>query len=174
MPGSRRRALLALLGAIVVVVVLADQATKAWALATLDPGVRTPVLGDLLGLQVIRNPGAALSIATGMTWVLTVVAVGVVVVVLRVAPRIRSAAWAATLGLLLGGALGNLADRLFRAPGVGRGHVVDFLAYGSWFIGNVADIAIVGAAVLLVLLVLRGVPLEGAPTPRGDLIGDDA
>lgn len=171
-PTPARRGLLVLLGVIVMVVVALDQATKVWALATLEPGVRTPVLGDWFGLQLIRNPGAALSIATGMTWVLTLVAVGVVVTVLRVAPRIRSTLWAVTLGLLLGGALGNLADRLFRAPGIGTGHVVDFLAYGTWFIGNVADIAIVAAAMLLVLLVVRGVPLTGTET-SGDEPGTE-
>jgi signal peptidase II len=95
-----------------------------------------------------------------MTWVLTVIAVVVVVVVVRVASRLQSRVWALTLGLLLGGALGNLTDRLFRAPGVARGHVVDFLELPHWPIFNVADSAIVTAGVLVVLLTLLGVGLD--------------
>jgi signal peptidase II len=141
----------------------ADQATKALAVAQLDPGRPVAVVGDLLRLQLIRNPGAALSLGTGMTWVLTIAAVVVVLVVLRTARRIGSLPWALVLGLLLGGALGNLTDRLVRAPGIGRGHVVDFIAYGRLFIGNVADVAIVVAAALVLLLALRGTSLDGRP-----------
>ncbi|WP_201292665.1 signal peptidase II [Cellulomonas citrea] len=155
-----RRGLVTVLVVAAVVTVL-DQLTKAWALAALDPGVRRPVLGRWLGLQLISNPGAALSIATGMTWVLTVIAVVVVVVVIRTARQLGSRSWALTLGLLLGGAVGNLIDRMVREPGPLRGEVVDFIAYGSWFIGNVADIAIVVAAGLAMVLVARGIRLDG-------------
>lgn len=151
---------------VAAVVLLADQLTKVWALSALDDGARRALVGDLLGLQLTRNPGAALSIATGMTWVLTLVAAVVVLVVLRTARRAASNAWAVTFGLLLGGALGNLGDRLFREPGPLRGHVVDFIAYGDWFIGNVADIAIVVAAGLVMLLVARGVRLDGTREVR--------
>jgi signal peptidase II len=120
------------------------------------------VVGDLLGLSLIYNPGAALSIATGMTWVLTVIAVVVVAVTVRASRRIGSRGWAVALGLLLGGAVGNLVDRFFRDPGPARGHVVDFLAYGELFVGNVADIAIVAAAGLLILLAGRGIGLDGS------------
>jgi signal peptidase II len=102
--------------------------------------------------------------ATGVTWVLTVVAVVVVVVVVRSARRLGSAGWAVTLGLLLGGAAGNLTDRLLREPGFGRGHVIDFIDYAGLFIGNVADIAIVVAAVAVALQALRGVGLDGRST----------
>ncbi|AEI12487.1 signal peptidase II [Cellulomonas gilvus] len=159
-PATRRRRLLTILVGLTAVVLVLDQATKAWALTSLD-GARREVLGDWLGLQLVFNPGAALSIATGMTWVLTLVAIGVVVVVARAARRIGSTMWAVALGLLLGGALGNLVDRLFRSPGVARGHVIDFIAYADWFVGNVADIAIVVAAGLIVLTVLRGVRIDG-------------
>ncbi len=148
--------------AVVALVVLAlDQLTKAWALAALEPGVRTRVLGDLFGLELIFNPGAALSFASGMTWVFTVAAVGVTIVIVRVARRLGSTGWAVGLGLLLGGAVGNLIDRLVRPPSFGSGHVVDFLAYGRLFIGNVADIAIVAAAALIVILSMRGTTIEG-------------
>jgi signal peptidase II len=128
-----------------------DQLTKVLAVARLQPGDPRPLIGELLQLHLIRNAGAAFSMATGVTWVLTIVAVVVVVVVVRSARRLGSVGWAVTLGLLLGGALGNLTDRLLREPGFGRGHVVDFLDYAGLFIGNVADIAIVVGVALLVL-----------------------
>lgn len=158
---TRRRPLVLGLLALALLVLVLDQLAKLWAEQNLTEGERTPLLGDLLGLTLLYNPGAALSLATGMTWIFTVAAVVVSVVVLRVANRIGSVGWAVALGLLLGGALGNLGDRLFRAPGPGRGHVVDFIAYGDVFVGNVADIAIVVAAGLIVLLSLRGVGIDG-------------
>jgi len=157
----RRRRLLITLTVLTVLVLVADQLTKVWAEGALTSGERTPLVGDLLGLSLIYNPGAALSIATGMTWVLTLVATVVVVVVVRASRRIGSTAWAVALGFLLGGALGNLVDRFFREPGIARGQVVDFIAYGDLFVGNVADIAIVGAAGLIIALALRGIGLDG-------------
>jgi len=163
----RRRAV-AVLVAVALGVLAIDQVSKALALSRLAEGERTDLLGSWFGLQLMRNPGAALSFATGMTWVFTLAAIGVVVVVVRVADRLASRAWALSLGLLLGGAVGNLGDRLFRAPGFAVGHVVDFLAYGSLFIGNVADIALVVAACLIVLLTVRGITLDGSrPGPEG-------
>ena len=174
MPRSRRPLVLALL-ALAVAVLAVDQLTKVWAVQSLTEGVRTPLVGDLLGLTLLYNPGAALSIATGMTWVLTLAAATVSVVILRVANRLGSRGWAVGLGLLLGGALGNLIDRLFREPGFARGHVVDFIAYGELFVGNVADIAIVAAAGLIVLLSLRGIGVDGTRAePSGAGAGTDA
>jgi signal peptidase II len=161
-PPARRRRLLAALAVLAVAVLAVDQLTKAWAVAALVPGERTPVVGDLLGLSLVYNPGAALSIATGMTWVLTLIAVVVVAVTVRASRRIGSRGWAVALGLLLGGAVGNLVDRFFRDPAPARGHVVDFIAYGELFVGNVADIAIVGAAGVIVLLAMRGIGLDGS------------
>jgi signal peptidase II len=166
---GRRRRLSLVVGLTLGILVL-DQATKAWALAQLAGTDRRPLLGSLLGLQLVFNPGAALSIATGMTWVLTLIASGVVVVVVRASRRLGSTVWAVALGLLLGGALGNLVDRLAREPGFARGHVVDFIAYAHLFVGNIADIAIVTAAGLVMIQALRGVRLDGtrehaAPQP---------
>ena len=158
--GRRRR--LRTLTALAMAVLVLDQVTKWWAESRLVPGERAPLLGDALGFSLVHNAGAALSIATGLTWVLTLVATVVVVVVIRASRRIGSAAWALALGLLLGGALGNLVDRFFRAPGIARGQVVDFIAYGNLFIGNVADIAIVAAAGVIIVLALRGIRLDGA------------
>ncbi|GAB3687692.1 signal peptidase II [Angustibacter aerolatus] len=162
---ARRRPLTVALVVLTLAVLAVDQATKALAVARLRPDDPVPLVGELLQLHLIRNPGAAFSLGTGATWVLTVVAAVIVVVVVRSARRLGSRAWAVALGLLLGGALGNLVDRLVRTPGLGRGHVVDFIAYGHLFIGNVADVAIVVAAALMALLSLRGVGLDGR---RGD------
>ncbi|GAA1905525.1 signal peptidase II [Lapillicoccus jejuensis] len=157
----RRRRLTLLLAVIAAVAYVLDQLTKLWAVAALGDGLPRPLLGSLLRLQLIRNPGAAFSLGTGSTWVLTVVAVVVLVVIVRFSRRLGSLGWAWAFGLLLGGALGNLTDRLVREPGFGRGHVVDFIDYYDLFIGNVADIAIVAAAVLIALLALRGIGVDG-------------
>ncbi|WP_421733369.1 signal peptidase II [Cellulomonas sp.] len=162
----RRRALLITLVSISVAVLVLDQLSKAWALASLVEGERRELVGSLLGLQLVFNSGAALSIATGMTWVLTIVATVVVVVVVRASRRIGSRAWAVALGLLLGGAIGNLVDRLVREPGFAQGEVVDFIAYADWFVGNVADIAIVVAAVLVVILAALGIHIDGTRDSR--------
>lgn len=165
-PVPARRRLAAWVFVLAAVVLLADQLTKWWALSTLETGERVPLLGDLLGLRLVFNPGAAFSIATGMTWALTIVVVVVVVVILRAVRRIGSRGWAVALGLLLGGALGNLGDRLFRDPGFGRGEVVDMIDYGV-FVGNVADVAIVSAAALIALLGLRGIGIDGRRDDEG-------
>jgi len=115
----------------------------------------------VLQLRLIFNPGAALSLGAGSTWVMTAIALGVLVAIGFVAKGLGSTAWAVALGLLLGAALGNLTDRFVRPPGGGQGHVVDFIDYNGWFIGNVADIWIVSAAILIVLLALLGVGVDG-------------
>lgn len=113
-----------------------DQATKQWALSSLGDGARRRLFGDLLGFELHFNPGAAFSFLTGSTWVFTVVAAVVVLALPLWIRRTSSLPWTITLGVVWGGAAGNLVDRLFRQPGVGRGHVVDFIAYGRWFIGK--------------------------------------
>lgn len=159
---SRRLTLL--IGGLTVVVALFDQLTKLVALDRLETNAPTTwFLGELLGWKLLFNPGAALSIGTGMTWVLTLVAVAVVVVVARLSRRIDAAGWAVAFGLLLGGACGNLIDRFFRDPGFASGHVVDFINYAGFFVGNVADIAIVLAAVLIIWFSIRGVTISAVP-----------
>jgi signal peptidase II len=130
------------------------------------------ILGGAIYLDVARNSGAAFSLGTGFTIVLTLIAAAVVLIILRTASRMRSIGWAAALGLVLGGALGNLVDRVFRSPGVGRGHVVDWIsAFGPdgqhWPIFNIADSAICCGAVLAAILALRGTDLDGT-TARDD------
>lgn len=158
-PGRRWRTTVLVVAALAVVA--ADQGTKVWALHSLDPLLRPSLFGGFLTLHVVRNPGAAFSFATGTTWVFTLVALAVVGAIIRLSRRLQSWTWTVALGLLLGGALGNLCDRLFRAPGVARGYALDFIDYHGWFIGNVADIAIVTGAILLLLLAALGISVDG-------------
>jgi signal peptidase II len=142
--------------ALAVIVIAADQGTKLWALSRLA-GHRAIVLpGGWVNLRLVSNPGAAFSFGSGTTWVITLFAAAAVVIVPWVAARSRSRGQAIALGLLLGGAAANLLDRLFRAPGPGVGRVVDFIDYHGWFIGNVADIAIVASAGILIVGVSTG------------------
>lgn len=160
-----------LLAVVAVAVLAIDLIAKTLAVTELEYGERVHVLGPF-SLILIRNPGAAFSMATGMTWVLTIIAVLVVVWIIRMGSRLTSVPWAIGLGLVLGGALGNLGDRIFRAPGVFRGHVVDFFSVGEWFpVFNTADSAITCAAVLLVALTLFGKdPYEGFGQKKSDRI----
>ncbi|MDO4613374.1 MAG: signal peptidase II [Actinomycetaceae bacterium] len=146
-------------GAVGLPTVALDQASKAAALAWLAPDVPYPLLGRVLSLQLVHNPGAAFSFASSSTWVFTIVATIVVVGVAVVSAQVRNRLWQLSLGLLVGGAAGNLIDRLVQPPSFGQGHVVDFINYNGWFIGNVADIAIVAAVVAVMILTARGVPM---------------
>jgi signal peptidase II len=148
-------------------IVVIDQATKAAALATLSEETRIPLLGDLFGLQLAFNPGAILSLGSGFTGVLTLVGSGAVVWLIIAALRARTAGLAVAFGFILGGALGNLIDRLFSPPGFGVGHVTDFLAYGTLFIGNLADVALgIGVILLLGITWTRRRRVELAPSAR--------
>ncbi|MDO5060866.1 MAG: signal peptidase II [Actinomycetaceae bacterium] len=142
---------------------LSDYLTKEWALKTLKEGEESPLLGEIITLQLHFNPGAAFSSLLNATWIITVAATLVIVAMLYYMRRVDSYAWATALGFLLGGASGNLVDRLVREPGFGTGHVVDFLNYSDYFIGNVADIWIVVAAILIFGLALTNQPFQTAP-----------
>jgi signal peptidase II len=167
---SRPRRLLYLALVLVAVpVYVADQLTKLWAVAHLEPGHPQALIGSVLQLNLTRNSGAAFSIATGATWILTAIACSVVIFIVVIARRLGSRGWALALGLLLGGSLGNLTDRMLRAPGPGRGHVVDFLELPHYPIFNIADSAIVSAAVLIAVMAFRGIGIDGsrvASNPR--------
>jgi signal peptidase II len=143
-----------------LVVLAADVVSKVLVVAKLSDRSPVHVIGHVLQLTVTRNGGAAFSVGTGATILFTAVAVVVVVIIARTARRLRSRAWAVAFGMLLGGALGNLSDRLFRSPGVFRGHVVDWIELPHWPIFNLADSAIVLGGVLAVLLSLLGVELD--------------
>lgn len=151
------------------VVLVADIITKIVAVATLEGEPPVRVLGGLVYLQLVRNPGAAFGMATGMTWLLTLVAVAVVVAIIWVMPKLRSVGWAIGLALVLAGALGNLIDRFLRQPGPLRGHVVDFVSpfapNGDFFpVFNVADSSIVCGGILIVLMALIGRDYDGRST----------
>ncbi|RZS82901.1 signal peptidase II [Motilibacter rhizosphaerae] len=155
------RAPVALLAGAAALVYVVDQVTKALAQSRLDEGDPVHVVGSLLELRLVHNPGAAWGIAGGATIIFSIIAVVVAVVVVRTAPRLRSAVWGLALGLLLGGAVGNLTDRVFREPGVLRGRVVDFIAFPHFPVFNVADSGITCAAVLIGLQTLRGIAPDG-------------
>jgi signal peptidase II len=140
---------------------LADVLTKVLAVEMLAASPAIPVVGDLLTLRLTRNPGAAFSLGTSATFALSVISIVVVCVVIVLGRRVASPMWAVALGLLLGGAAGNLTDRLLREPGPMRGHVVDFLELPNWPVFNLADSAIVLAAGLIILQSFRGVQIDG-------------
>jgi len=152
---------------VAVTVFVADLISKTLVVATLSHQSPVRLLGGLLTLRVLRNSGAAFSIGTSMTVVFSLIAVGVIFAILRTSRRLRSIPWAVTLGLLLGGAAGNLGDRIFRAPGPFRGYVVDWIQLPHWPVFNVADSCIVCGGVLAVLLAARGIPLDGVRQPTG-------
>lgn len=149
---ARRFAVVLIIAAIVTLV---DQGTKALALSTLSQEQRIPLMGDFLGLQLAFNPGAIFSLGEDFTWVITVVGAIATVLLVGAATRTRNAWSAIGFGFIVGGAVGNLIDRLFSPPSFGVGHVTDFLAYGNLFIGNLADVALGIGAVFLAIAGLR-------------------
>ena len=156
--GGRRRLYVVLLGLAALVLVL-DQATKVWALAALTPGEAVELVGSMIKLNLIRNPGAAFSIGNGSTWVLTAVSLGILVWVVVGARKVGNMPWAVALGLLLGGAVGNLIDR------AAEGAVTDFVDVSIWPAFNLADTAIT-IGVLSLLYVLEGPPSRADRRPE--------
>lgn len=138
--------------------VATDQITKWWAVRSLVPTEEQPLIGSFISLQLIRNPGAAFSFGSSSTVIFTVLSVVILggIIWWIVSGRVNSMGLAIILGFIAGGAVGNLIDRLVQEPGFGRGHVIDFLNYNDWFIGNVADIWIVGGAIALIIWVIVG------------------
>jgi len=165
---------LVILAVVALCVYLVDQIAKVLVVANLYEGQRVEVLGQLLQFNFVKNAGAAFSIGSGSTWIFSIVGVGVLGFVVWYAPRIKSTAWAILFGLLLGGLLGNLTDRLFREPGFGVGHVVDFLQIPLLpAIFNLADVAIVSSMALFLILTIRGVGLDGRRTGEDEDVDAD-
>lgn len=135
---------------------LFDFATKTWALSTFSSNPK-PVIGTLLQFTLIKNSGAAFSLATGFTILFSLLALAVVVTVISYASRITSQGWQWTTGLLLGGVLGNLTDRIFREPSFFNGHVIDWIQIPNWPVFNIADIAISIAAAIAFVLTMRNI-----------------
>jgi signal peptidase II len=172
-PGVSVRAL-AILAVVAVVVYAFDRVSKFLVTENLTLGDPVPVLGELLQFRYVENPGAAFSLGSGTTWIFAIIASAVAVFIVIFARRIRSAGWAVLFGLLLGGNLGNLTDRLTREPGFGQGHVVDFLQlYAFPAIFNIADVAIVSSMGLFIILTIRGVGLDGRRSPRDTQKADE-
>ena len=175
-PAERRKwrpAMLWLFAGFAVFAYVFDQLTKLWVTSTMTEGERIPVLPPLLHWYYIRNSGAAFSIGENVTWIFTIVMAAVSVAILFQLRKLGSAWWALSLGLLLGGALGNLTDRLFREPSFAMGHVVDFIQLPNFAIFNIADSAVVSGVVIICLLTLRGVGMDGTrhvavPKPAKD------
>ena len=168
---ARRFAVLAVVAPLALAL---DIITKTLMVANQEGKPPIRILGGLIYLDVIRNPGAAFSMATGMTWILSLIAVAVVVTLVVVAPRLRSTGWAIGLGLVLAGALGNLLDRIFRSPGPLQGHVVDFVSvfgpYAQYFaVFNVADSCICVGGALIVLMAILGRDYDGGVARRRKL-----
>lgn len=167
-----RGSALALLS-LAVVVYACDQLSKNWVIANLPEGRSVPVLGEFLQWHFVRNPGAAFSMASGATWVFTLLAIAVVGAIIWQLRKLGSRSWAIFFALLLGGVLGNLTDRLTRDPGFPVGHVIDFISTPWMFqwpltpaIYNIADIAIVSAMCVFILITLLGLPIDGSPRVR--------
>jgi len=143
-----------------------DLVTKVLAVRHLSPGEPVDVVGSLLRFDLVRNPGAAFSTGTSYTVLLSVIALVAAGVVIRFGRRLGDRTWAIALGLLLAGVCGNLTDRIFRDPGVLRGHVVDFMELPHWPVFNVADMLIDAAVILVIVQTWRGVGITGARHPR--------
>ncbi|MGW4252261.1 signal peptidase II [Streptomyces californicus] len=158
--GRGKRKVLALLTVAVVAYAL-DLVTKMIVVAKLEHQPPIDIIGDWLQFRAIRNPGAAFGFGEAFTVIFTIIAAGVIVVIVRLARKLYSLPWAIALGLLLGGALGNLTDRLFRAPGVFEGAVVDFIAPKHFAVFNLADSAIVCGGILIVILSFKGLDPDG-------------
>ena len=164
--GPTYRTYLGLFAVVAILALALDQVTKVIAAERLQGRESIELIPNVLSLTFLRNSGAAFSAGAGFTLVLSLVAIGVSVAVIRMAARLRDRWWAIGLGLLLAGALGNLVDRIFREPAPLKGHVVDFIDYGGFFVGNVADIALTLAAVVIIWRTSRGVAIDGSRESR--------
>lgn len=154
--------------AVAAAVVLVDRVTKALALDGLADGRVVVLVDPWFQLRLVFNPGAAFGFAGSYTIIISIVAIAVVAVIVRLAPRLRSVWWAVALGGILGGAIGNLIDRMTQDPGVFRGYVIDFLEWPGFPVFNLADAAIVGSVAIVFVLSLRNVPYDGRPVTRED------
>jgi signal peptidase II len=162
---ERPRRIAVLIG-VAAFVIAADVISKAIVVARMPGHPPIHLIGSFLQLTYTRNAGAAFSIGPSMTIVFTAIALGVIIYIARAARNLRSIGWAVALGLLLGGATGNLIDRIFRAPSPFEGHVVDWIQLPHWPVFNLADSSIVCAAALVVLLALLGIRLDGSRAVR--------
>jgi signal peptidase II len=139
------------------VVWLIDLGTKVWAVEVLSSRANVQIIGSFLQLTFVQNSGAAFGIGAGSTFIFTFFALAVLIVITRYALQITSKGWALVCGLVLGGILGNLTDRIFREPSFLQGHVIDWIQIPNWPVFNIADSAIVIAAVVAIILTIRNI-----------------
>jgi signal peptidase II len=163
---------LAVLALAAVLVVGLDQWTKQLALTSLSNGSTVRLLGGAVYFDLTRNSGAAFSIGTDITFIFPLIAIAVLGIIIWFARQLRSWPWGLAMGLVLGGAMGNLVDRVFRAPGPLEGHVVDFISVfapgGDAFpIFNTADSALFCGVVLAVALEFTGFRRDGSRVRPG-------
>jgi signal peptidase II len=158
-PRGKRR--IAVLFAVAAFAYALDLVSKMIVVAKLEHHAPVEIIGDWLRFEAIRNAGAAFGFGEAFTVIFTVIAAAVIVVIVRLARKLYSLPWAIALGMLLGGALGNLTDRIFRSPGVFEGAVVDFIAPKHFAVFNLADSAIVCGGILIVLLSFKGLDPDG-------------
>lgn len=157
-----------------VIAYVADLWSKETVLATMEEGERIGVIEPIISWHFIRNPGAAFSIGTDYTWIFTIIqTVGLIIVLYLVVHRARTLPWLLTLGALGGGIAGNLTDRLFREPGFGTGHVIDFIAVPNFAIFNIADSFIVVSIIVVVILVMMGKTMDGLPEKSDTPVAND-
>ena len=169
---NRRPRRYALLLLVAFVAIAIDLATKEWALATFRPGESVDVLGSFLQFTLVFNTGAAFSLGTDYTWVFTIIATLVVIAIAYMGWRVRSVWWGVTLGLMMGGAAGNLVDRFFRDPAPFQGAVVDFIRLPNWPVFNIADSCVVVGACLVVALTFKGLNLDGTMVSDQETAGE--
>ena len=150
------------------IVLALDVLTKIWAVSRLENQSDIQILGDYLKFSFVRNPGAAFSIGTNSTWVFTTIAIAVTIAILFLSKQVTNRAWAIALGGLLGGAIGNLVDRIFRSPEPFLGHVVDFISVPNYPMFNISDSAVVISAIAMVVLSVRGVEYRTPDSSDGD------
>ncbi|MEO3978857.1 signal peptidase II [Streptomyces sp. CAU 1734] len=158
-PRGRRR--IAVLLGVAAIAYLFDLGTKMLVVARLEHHQPVEIIGEWLRFEAVRNSGAAFGFGAAYTVIFTVIACAVVLVIIRLARKLYNLPWAIALGLLLGGALGNLTDRIFRAPGAFKGAVVDFIAPAHFAVFNLADTAIVCGGILIVILSFKGLDPDG-------------
>ncbi|WEV46239.1 signal peptidase II [Bifidobacterium sp. ESL0690] len=168
---KRPRTRVAVFVIVAVVALLLDRLTKLWAQAALGDGKTVIVIPRFLGLTLIHNPGASLGMGSSVTWLISCLALVACVALVYLALTTVSLWWTAALTIAFAGAFGNLIDRVIFAHGFLNGKVVDFLNYG-WSVGNVADIELGIAAVLIIILLLVNVPFSAKDVKDGDDSGD--
>ena len=168
------RGLLPITLGVALLVWVIDQLVKFWAVAQLKGEPPISIIGDFVTLTFVSNPGAAFGLGGGYTAIFSLLAIAVAVLIVRTAAKLHDPLWAVALGALLGGAVGNLTDRIFREPAFLQGHVVDYIKIGSFPVFNVADMAITISAAAMVLLTLLGRDISGGLNPQGQASGDDS